>query len=115
MGQGWSLSAHKAALCSKRVALSGLSAVMVAAVRHECSGDELQGRATAEDLAGPVRGPEPPQRGAWMTELPEERRPNAVPSQKAQVGVQRGHTYLEVPVTLLCQCSATRSLDEVCP
>ncbi|KAK9813685.1 hypothetical protein WJX73_003743 [Symbiochloris irregularis] len=54
----------------------------------------VQGKATAEDLAGPVRPPEPAARGAWMTELPEERRPNAVPSQKAQTkfasqGIQR--------------------------
>ena len=30
--------------------------------------------ATAEDLAGPIRT-EPEGRGAWMTELPEARRP----------------------------------------
>ena len=40
-----------------------------------------RGTATREDLAGPAVGPEPLARGAWMTELPPERRPRAAPSQ----------------------------------
>lgn len=39
-----------------------------------------RGTATAEDLAGPIRS-EPEGRGAWMTELPEARRPARQPAQ----------------------------------
>ena len=46
-----------------------------------------RGQATAEDLKGPARAPgAPTERGDWMTQLPEERRPNqGPPSQKSQV------------------------------
>ena len=45
-----------------------------------------RGEATAEDLKGPARAPgSKMERGDWMTQLPPERRPNATPSQKAQV------------------------------
>ena len=66
-------------------------AVLRRAAQEQADEDEKQrrwriarGTATAEDLAGPAAGPGPPARGAWMTELPPERRPKAAPSQVSQ-------------------------------
>lgn len=47
-----------------------------------------RGQATAEDLAGPVKGPGPLERDTWMTDLPPERRADAGPSLPS-VGVAR--------------------------
>lgn len=66
-----------------------------------------RGTATAADLAGPVAGPEPPGRGAWMTELPPERRPRAAPSQVRQFW----NTASELTTIWACRsCPATAEL-----